>query len=113
LKVIASERLWLTADRKRVVKDGDPLAANLLTVAGREIPAHLVERFNLDDRGLPPYFRKKSVYVKTEALPNTGPPGPPVPPPPPTADVEVRGNPKRRRKPKDKRVKDPEDKGGT
>ena len=105
LKVIATERLWLTADRKHVVRDGDPKAANLLTVAGREIPAELVEKFDLDDNGLPPYFRQKHVYVERAD-------GPPVPPTPPSSDVEVRGKPNRRRKPADKRVTDPPDKGG-
>jgi hypothetical protein len=35
--VTVSQRLWLTADRDRVVADGDPEAAFLLVVAGGEL----------------------------------------------------------------------------
>ena len=36
--MIASERLYLTSDRRRVVKEGDTAAAFLLAAQGSEIP---------------------------------------------------------------------------
>ncbi len=40
-------KLWLTADRLRVVPDGDPEAAFLFCVPGRAIPLEEAERFGL------------------------------------------------------------------
>ena len=40
-------RLWLTADRDRVVEEGDPDAAFLLGTAGKEIPDAEAERLGL------------------------------------------------------------------
>lgn len=45
--VIAQERLWLTADRNHVVKEGDPAAAFLLAVPGHTIPRAEAERLGL------------------------------------------------------------------
>jgi hypothetical protein len=45
--VVANERLWLTADRERVVKDGDPDAAFLLCAEGNELPRVDAERYGL------------------------------------------------------------------
>lgn len=45
--VIASKRLWLTADRNRVVKEGDREAAFLLAAVGQEIPRAEAERLGL------------------------------------------------------------------
>jgi hypothetical protein len=45
--VTISERLWLTADRDRVVADGDPEAAFLLVVAGGELDRSEAERLGL------------------------------------------------------------------
>lgn len=45
--VIAQERLWLTADKSHVVREGDPAAAFLLAVAGSEIPRAEAERLGL------------------------------------------------------------------
>lgn len=43
--------LWLTADRDRVVEDGDPEAAFLLARRGQEVPAALVKRYGLGSVG--------------------------------------------------------------
>lgn len=45
--MIATKRLWLTADGKRLVDEGDPDAASLYAAIGDEIPASAVERFGL------------------------------------------------------------------
>src|SRR4051812_26203802 len=45
----ARERLYLTADKDRVVRDGDPKAAFLYAAQGDEIPATAAERFGLVD----------------------------------------------------------------
>ena len=36
--IIADERLYLTADRKTVVREGDPRAASLLVAKGQTVP---------------------------------------------------------------------------
>lgn len=46
----ATERLWLTADKERVVPDGNADAAFLLANEGSEIPADEVERLGLAGR---------------------------------------------------------------
>lgn len=43
----ATERVWLTADKERVVPDGSAEAAFLLANEGDEIPADEVERLGL------------------------------------------------------------------
>lgn len=45
--IVADRRLWLTADKARVVEDGDPAAAFLLAAPGTEISAGEVERLRL------------------------------------------------------------------
>ena len=45
--IVADRRLWLTADRSRVVEDGDPAAAFLLAAPGAEIPADDARRLGL------------------------------------------------------------------
>jgi hypothetical protein len=47
--VVVGERLWLTADRERVVKDGDPEAAFLLCGDGGQITRSDAERYGLID----------------------------------------------------------------
>lgn len=46
-KFTATERLWLTADRERVVRDGDPSAAFLFATPGKAISTEDVERYGL------------------------------------------------------------------
>jgi len=43
----AKERMWLTQDRSRLVKEGHPEAAILYATPGTEIPASAVEMFGL------------------------------------------------------------------
>jgi len=45
--VIATKRLYVTADRSRIVDESDPTAAYLLCAAGVEIPREAVERYGL------------------------------------------------------------------
>ncbi len=50
---IALERMFLTADRKRMVGEGDPAAASLYAAPGHRIPADMVKRFRLVGGKLP------------------------------------------------------------
>lgn len=43
-KVTVDRRLWLTEDGETLVEDGDPQAAFLWAVEGREVPADEAER---------------------------------------------------------------------
>lgn len=45
--VRVDEKLWLTADRDRLVADGDPEAAHLFAAAGDEITRDEAEQFGL------------------------------------------------------------------
>lgn len=45
----ARERLYLTADRANLVREGDPKAAFLYAAKGDEIPASAADRFGLVD----------------------------------------------------------------
>lgn len=45
--MIADRRLWLTADRTRVVEDGDPRAAFQLASPGHLIPDQEAQRLGL------------------------------------------------------------------
>ncbi len=65
----ARERLYLTADKSRVVAYGDPKAAFLYAAEGDEIPDSAVEKFGLVDGGLKP---KKA--TKPPAPPPAAPP---------------------------------------
>ena len=47
---VATERIWLTADKERVVPDGSAEAAFLLANEGTEVPAAEVERLGLVGR---------------------------------------------------------------
>jgi hypothetical protein len=49
LSVVALERLYLKADYKTIVREGDPEAAHLLAAAGSEIPQKLAKRLGLLD----------------------------------------------------------------
>ncbi len=46
-QVIAQERLYLTADKTRVVSEGDKDAAHLLAAVGQPVPIHLAKQFGL------------------------------------------------------------------
>ena len=60
----AKERLYLTADKSRVVRHGDPRAAFLYASVGDEIPQSAADKFGLVDGELP---RAKVKPEKTEA----------------------------------------------
>lgn len=47
--MIAKERLYLTADKERLVREGDEAGATLYCAAGDEIPQSAVDRFKLVD----------------------------------------------------------------
>lgn len=49
MNMIAKERLFLTADSKRLVREGDDAAATLYVAPGDEIPSSAVELFGLKD----------------------------------------------------------------
>ncbi len=44
-KITIDRTLWLTAERDRVVEDGDPAAAFLYATAGKRVSAEEAERF--------------------------------------------------------------------
>lgn len=46
-KYTADRRLWLTADRARVVEDGDPEAAFLYLTPGKSVPLDEARAFGL------------------------------------------------------------------
>ena len=45
--MIATKRLWLTADKKKVVEEGHKNAAFLLCAKGQEVPKAVVEQYGL------------------------------------------------------------------
>ncbi|WP_346915054.1 helix-hairpin-helix domain-containing protein [uncultured Roseibium sp.] len=51
--MIAKQRLYLTADKKTAVAEGDKRAAFLYAVPGDEIPDSAAKQFGLVDGGLP------------------------------------------------------------
>lgn len=51
--VVLEEKLWLTADRERVVPDGDPEAAFLLGTPGKRVSADEAERLGLTGKKPP------------------------------------------------------------
>ena len=49
-KVVVTERLYLTADQSRVVREGDPAAAFLFATPGKEIALDVAVRYGLVGR---------------------------------------------------------------
>ena len=47
--IIAQERMWLTADHKHLVADGDPEAATLYAAVGHTIPESAAKEFKVTD----------------------------------------------------------------
>lgn len=43
----APAKLWLTADRERVVEDGSPEAAHLFLAEGHQIPEEMAKQYGL------------------------------------------------------------------
>ena len=50
--MIAHERLYVSADRKTVVREGDERAAFLLAAKGQEIPPPVVRQYGLEEGGI-------------------------------------------------------------
>lgn len=51
--MICTQRLYLTADKQKLVAEGDPAAAFFYAAPGHEIPAEMAEKFGLVDGALP------------------------------------------------------------
>jgi len=70
---VADRRLYLTADRSRIVEEGDPAAAFLLVAAGRDVPVADAARYGLtlDAQGV--------VEVRSAAPPSPQPELPATP----------------------------------
>lgn len=49
--VTVDRKVWLTADKERVVDDGDPQAAILYATPGMQVPRREAERYGLLSRG--------------------------------------------------------------
>lgn len=64
--IIANERLWLTADGKRVVSEGDPEAASLLAAKGHNVPRAEAERLGLTEAQDTPVSEPEVAPVETE-----------------------------------------------
>ena len=47
METVSRERLWLTADRERVVRDGDPEAAYLLVGRGCPVDEEMQVRYGI------------------------------------------------------------------
>ncbi|MFZ5749095.1 MAG: hypothetical protein ACOY45_15730 [Pseudomonadota bacterium] len=59
----AMERLYLTADRRALVRQGDPAAATLYAVPGDTIPDSAAERFGLVDGTIKPNAMESGAAV--------------------------------------------------
>lgn len=70
--MIAQERLYLTADRKTVVRDGDKRMAFLLFGRGQEIPRVLAEQYGIEDGRLRTKLGKKPFNKMAAAPDNKG-----------------------------------------
>ena len=62
--MIVKERLYLDADRKKVVKEGDHKAAYLLAGAGQEIPDSIAKQYGLFDSTAKKKEEPKNKMVK-------------------------------------------------
>lgn len=73
--MIADRRLWLTADRSRVVEEGSPDAAILYATPGTVIPGEAVKRFKIkalkkakvEDKAVKPDQDKGGLTIKPES----------------------------------------------
>lgn len=67
--MIAAERIYVSADRRRAVRPDDPDAKVLLAAAGHPLSAEAVKRYGLVDGRLPepkPRRRKKTAVKKAD-----------------------------------------------
>jgi hypothetical protein len=58
--VKAEKRLWLNADRSKVVEDGDPDARFLLAAPGQEVHPSIAEKYGLKQKKAPANKKKKA-----------------------------------------------------
>jgi hypothetical protein len=66
---IAQERLYLTADRLRIVTEGDPEAASLLAAKGRRVDPDDVDRYGLRKERKPASETKERHPEEDKAAP--------------------------------------------
>lgn len=71
--MICKQRLYLTADKAKVVADGDPKAAFLYAVPGDEIPESAVKLYGLTDGGLPEKKATKQAKEPAQTKPAAKP----------------------------------------
>lgn len=69
--MLARERLYLTADRKALVAEGDKRGAFLYAAPGDEIPKAAAEQFGLEDGGLAKKTAAPKAAPKAAAKPAT------------------------------------------
>lgn len=90
-----TQRLYLTADKSKLVADGHPKAKTLYAVPGDEIPQSAVEKFGLVDGHLKGFDPAAEAGSKEDQGGqdkerkdggNKGAPPPPPPPPPASGD---------------------------
>lgn len=65
-KVTVDRRLYLTADRERVVEEGDPDAAFLYAAAGRRVPREEFERLGGIIEDAEPEVKEDAAYEDKE-----------------------------------------------
>lgn len=71
--VIARQRLFLNADKTKLVAEGDTEGAFLYVAPGDEIPEDAHEKFGLEDGALPG-FKEAAGEADGEKVPNIAPP---------------------------------------
>lgn len=108
-KVVASERLYKTADGKRLVPEGHPDAAFLFCTPGREVPKEAFEGYELD-ASLTGAAAEDEGQPEPSPFPGNGESEAEAEGEPEPEETEKKEKPKRkaRRKAADKAVKGPE-----
>ena len=66
---IATARLWLTADRSRVVPEGDPAAAFLFAIPGRAVSRAEALRYGLIEDAPAPAVKERVPENTKEVVP--------------------------------------------
>ncbi|MCU0946807.1 MAG: hypothetical protein MUF47_00935 [Porphyrobacter sp.] len=90
--MICKQRLYLTADKVKLVADGDPKAAFLYAVPGDEILPEMAEKFGLVDGALPEKKTAKQAKEPAQTKPVVAPAAKPAASPEtkPAADGEAK-----------------------
>jgi hypothetical protein len=79
---VTDRKLWLTADRERVVEDGDPEAASLLASKGKAIPDDVAKRYGLTGKPARPEAAEAAEAAEVPAADAADPEGKAVADPP-------------------------------